>query len=121
MVPVRRIGAASIGEHEDGGGEGEGEGDEAENEDEGVETAQFVFRHRGVEARVVRRWTTVITAVAKRLRGSHAWITKVGSLFRCLDFHVGYYGEGVTGESESLMNRERGMCAVCSVSVGFSF
>jgi len=55
VVPVRRIGAASIGEHEDGGGEGEGEGDEAENEDEGVETAQFVFRHRGVEARVVRR------------------------------------------------------------------
>lgn len=39
MVPVRRIGATSIGEHEDRGGKGEGEGDEAENEDERVETA----------------------------------------------------------------------------------
>lgn len=38
VVPVRRIRATSVGEHEDGGGEGEGEGSEAEDEDEGVET-----------------------------------------------------------------------------------
>jgi len=27
VVPVRCIGATSVGEHEDGGGKGEGEGD----------------------------------------------------------------------------------------------
>jgi len=63
----------------------------------------------------VRRRRTVITAVAKRLRGSHASITKLRTLFPCFDFHHAYYGEGVTGESESFMNPEREGCVQCGV------
>ena len=87
IVPMRRRGGGAwIGsDHENRGGEREAKGGEAEEEDEGVEAAELVYCHGGVEVRrcVVRssrrRWEiTVATerwwvlAVTEGLRGSHA-------------------------------------------------